>query len=471
MIFIRAIPASFSPCGTAVLTLRILTLILLSALCLAGLSGPAAALDVNEIRFGQHPGKTRVVVELSAATAFRAFVMGGPDRLVIDLPAYQWNVGDVALRGAPDVAAIRQGPLQPGFNRIVIDTKRPVAISSAFIIPANQGLPDRLVIDFTPGAGTPGKVFGKLAINESGQTLTESATSAAIVAAPLRDGKAPQTLGTLPLRKPPPPSAAPEYAYETAIVKPARKPENSDSAPAAPRLAAGKKPVIVIDAGHGGVDPGAIGTNGVFEKHVTLAMARELKNQLEASGNYEVHLTRDSDKFIRLYQRVDIARSKKADLFISLHADTIGKNNVRGASIYTLSEKASDAETAELAERENKVDLIAGADLSHADKEVASILVDLSMRDTMNQSKFFANTLVDKVRGDGLRLLERPHRYAGFAVLKAPDVPSILMELGYMSNNEEARLLNDPAHRQRLGAALRKGVDAYFEQVRRNSRT
>ena len=448
----------------------ILSLLLLFVLCLLALPGPAAALDVNAIRFGQHPGKTRVVVELSAAAAFRAFVMGGPDRLVIDLPAYEWHVGDVTLRGAPDVAAIRQGPLQPGFNRIVIDTKRPVAISSAFIIPANQGLPDRLVVDFTPGAGTPGKIFGKLAINDSGQNhITESATSAAIAAAPLPDGKATQTLGTLPLRKPAPPAApAPSYAYETAAVKPARKPETAGAAPRAPT---GGKPVIVIDAGHGGVDPGAIGTNGVFEKHVTLAMARELKTQLESTGNYEVHLTRDSDKFLRLYQRVDIARGKKADLFISLHADTIGKNNVRGASIYTLSEKASDAETAELADRENKVDLIAGADLSHADKEVASILVDLSMRDTMNQSKFFANTLVDKVRGDGLRLLERPHRYAGFAVLKAPDVPSILMELGYMSNNEEARLLNDPAHRQRLGAALRKGVDAYFEQVRRNSRT
>jgi len=461
------------------LTLRILSIILLFVLGLACLSDPAAALGVNEIRFGQHPGKTRVVIELSAATAFRTFVMGGPDRLVVDLPAYQWNVGDVALRGAPDVAAIRQGPLQPGFNRIVIDTKRPVAISSAFIIPANQGLPDRLVIDFAPGAGAAGKIFGKLQINESGTNNTardtvEAATSAAIASTVSPDNKSAQTLGTLPLRKPAPPQKseyAGEQAYETAIVKPARKPENTGYDAPSSRPAPGKKPVIVIDAGHGGVDPGAIGTNGVFEKHVTLAMARELKTQLESTGNYEVHLTRDSDKFIRLYQRVDIARGKKADLFISLHADTIGKGTVRGASIYTLSEKASDAETAELAERENKVDLIAGADLSHADKEVASILVDLSMRDTMNQSKFFANTLVDKVRGDGLRLLERPHRYAGFAVLKAPDVPSILMELGYMSNNEEARLLNDPAHRQRLGTALRKGVDAYFDQVRRNSRT
>jgi N-acetylmuramoyl-L-alanine amidase len=450
---------------------RLTFLILLCAAFVAGFATPAAALTVNEVRFGQHPGKTRMVLELSGRTAFRAFVMGGPDRLVIDMPAYDWNAGDVSLRGISAVSSIRQGPLQSGTNRIVVDLARPSAISSAFIIPANQGLPDRLVIDFAPGATPPGKVFGDLQIRDGG---TPVATLTPPAAAPLASASG--TLGTLPARKPVPPSYQPSYD-SAAIAPPPRKPENIDSAaytapPAAPApQRGGAKPVVVIDAGHGGVDPGAIGTNGVFEKHVTLAMAKELKAQLESTGNYIVHLTRDSDKFLRLYQRVEIARSKKADLFISLHADTIGKGTVRGASIYTLSEKASDAETAELADRENKVDLIAGADLTHADKDVASILVDLSMRDTMNQSKFLANTIVERMRGDGLRVLERPHRSAGFAVLKAPDVPSVLMEIGFMSNNEEARLLNDPGHRQRLGAALRKGVDAYFEKVRHNNRT
>ncbi len=451
---------------------RLTLLILLCAAFVAGFAAPAAALTVNEVRFGQHPGKTRMVLELSDRTAFRAFVMGGPDRLVIDIPAYDWNAGDVSLRGISTVSAIRQGPLQSGTNRIVVDLARPSAISSAFIIPANQGLPDRLVIDFAPGAAAPGKVFGDLQVRDG------AASVAAITPAAPPLASTSGTLGTLPARKPAPPSYDSAYSA-AAIAPPPRKPENIDSAaytapvpaPAPTPQRGGAKPVVVIDAGHGGVDPGAIGTNGVFEKHVTLAMAKELKAQLESTGNYTVHLTRDSDKFLRLYQRVEVARSKKADLFISLHADTIGKGTVRGASIYTLSEKASDAETAELADRENKVDLIAGADLTHADKDVASILVDLSMRDTMNQSKFLANTIVERMRGDGLRVLERPHRSAGFAVLKAPDVPSVLMEIGFMSNNEEARLLNDPAYRQRIGTSLRKGVDAYFEKVRYNNRT
>jgi N-acetylmuramoyl-L-alanine amidase len=379
-------------------------------------------------------------------------------------------VGDVNMSAAAGVSAIRQGALQPGISRIVVDMTRPVAISSAFILPASQGLPDRLVIDF---ADTPridaARIFGRLAVGDSAPPP--------VAAAP--PSGAAGTLGTISIPRPVPAARQqaaaitrapdPDAGDTPASARPARKPESS-AARAADGEATGKH-TVVIDAGHGGVDPGAIGSNGVFEKNVTLAMARELKQQLEETGRYTVFLTRDSDKFLKLYQRVDIARAKKADLFISLHADTIGKSSVRGASVYTLSEKASDQETAELADRENKADLIAGADLSHADKDVASILVDLSMRDTMNQSKFFANTLVDKLRGDGIRVLESPHRYAGFAVLKAPDVPSILMEIGYMSNASEVRLLNDPAHRRKLGAALRKGVDAYFEQVRRNSRT
>lgn len=457
------------------MTLRLPSLILLFALCLIGLSGPAAALTVDGVRFGQHPGKTRMVVELSGRTAFRALVMTAPNRLVVDLPSYDWRADDVSFRAIPDVTAVRQGPLQPGVSRIVVDLARPAAISAAFIIPARDNMPDRLVIDFAPGAGQPGRIFGDLQAGEAPpapQPMAQAAPN--MPRPPAADGM----LGTLPARKPAPPPALdmdPSGPYDTAvnddIAKPARKPERTSSTSAPAPNHSGAKPIIVIDAGHGGVDPGAIGSNGVFEKHVTLAMAKELKSQLESTGSYIVHLTRDSDKFLRLHQRVAVARAKQADLFISLHADTIGKGTVRGASIYTLSEKASDAETAALADRENKVDLIAGADLTHADKDVASILVDLSMRDTMNQSKFLANTIIERMRGDGLRVLERPHRSAGFAVLKAPDVPSVLMEIGFMSNNEEARLLNDPAHRQRLGAALRRGVDAYFDKVRVNNRT
>lgn len=244
---------------------------------------------------------------------------------------------------------------------------------------------------------------------------------------------------------------------------------NYTRAPVPPAIT--KKPLIVIDAGHGGVDPGAIGSNGVFEKHITLAAARELQRALNATGRYRAELTRGGDKYLKLYQRVSIARKKKADLFISLHADTIGKSNVTGASIYTLSEKSSDAQTEKLAARENKADLIAGVDLSTEDEEVANILVDLTMRDTMNQSKFFANTIVSEMAGNGLKTLERPHRYAGFAVLKAPDIPSVLIELGFLSNRREAERLSTPAYRHQIIRALIKGIDGYFEKVRINQKT
>ena len=191
---------------------------------------------------------------------------------------------------------------------------------------------------------------------------------------------------------------------------------------------------------------------------------------LESTGRYEVHLTRHNDTYLRLYKRVDFARNKKADLFISLHADSIGKSNVRGASIYTLSEKASDAQTARLAERENRADLIAGVDLSHEDEQVANILVDLAMRDTMNQSNFFAGTLLDRMRSSNIRILEKPLRHAGFAVLKAPDVPSVLIEIGFMSNKYEAEQLARPAYRDQIGRALVSGIDSNFEKIRRNQR-
>lgn len=436
----------------------------------AALAQPAAALDVRNVRFGEHPDKTRMVVELSAPADFRASVLTQPDRLMIDLPAYEWRAGDVILRGINTVSSVRQGALQPGINRIVVDTRRPVAISSAFLIPAAQGLPDRLVIDFkAASSATPGKVHGTLRVPDGGAPAPMASAPAPLPAA------MPQSLGTLelPRQKPPVPARIEAAPQETAAL--ARPPESYAPPPPVPppalRAQGGDKPVIIIDAGHGGVDPGAIGANGVLEKNVTLAMARELKQQLEATGRYTVHLTRDSDKFLRLHQRVDFGRKKGADLFISLHADTISKPHVQGVSIYTLSEKASDKETAELADRENKVDLIAGADLSHADRDVASILVDLSMRDTMNQSKFFANSVVQRLKNNGLRLLESPHRYAGFAVLKAPDVPSVLIEIGFMSNKSEVRLLNDPAHRYRLGQSIAEGIEAYFAQVRQNSRT
>lgn len=229
------------------------------------------------------------------------------------------------------------------------------------------------------------------------------------------------------------------------------------------------KPVIVIDPGHGGVDPGAIGVSGIYEKYITLAVARELKGQLEKGGRYKVHLTRDRDIFIRLRERVTIGRQHGADLFISLHADSVGNPQLKGLSIYTLSQNASDSEAQALADKENKADLIAGIDLSHESADVANILIDLAQRETMNRSAVFAGGMVDEV-GRETQLLGNTHRFAGFAVLKAPDVPSVLVELGYLSNETEERNLRQPEYRARLAKAIARSVDRFFLQGQKAKR-
>ncbi|HEU0071316.1 MAG TPA: N-acetylmuramoyl-L-alanine amidase, partial [Alphaproteobacteria bacterium] len=221
--------------------------------------------------------------------------------------------------------------------------------------------------------------------------------------------------------------------------------------------------VVVVDAGHGGVDPGTIGPGGTYEKDVTLAMARQLKQRMEATGRYKVVLSRDSDIFIPLRERVAISRASGAEMFISLHADAIANRNTRGGSIYTLSEVASDKEAESLAAKENKADLIAGMDLSHESREVASILLDLAQRETMNYSARFAALLVNEL-GKSVRLLSNSHRFAGFAVLKAPDVPSVLFEMGYLSNAAEEKELLRSDYRQKMADGIIRAADRFFKE-------
>ena len=217
--------------------------------------------------------------------------------------------------------------------------------------------------------------------------------------------------------------------------------------------------IITVDAGHGGLDPGAVRYN-YREKDITLLAAKELKSLLVKKG-YKVYLTREKDKFISLRQRRLLAKKYKSDLFISLHVDSVKKKATRGTSIYTLSDKASDKVTAMLAERENKVDLIAGIDIKKVDNEVFSILLDLQRRDTKNASSSFAEIYVDKIRKNGYRALRRPHRHAGFAVLKSPDIPSVLIELGFLSNPKDAKYLSDKKSRARVLKVLSEAIDDY----------
>ena len=222
-------------------------------------------------------------------------------------------------------------------------------------------------------------------------------------------------------------------------------------------------------SGHGGQDPGAISPSGDYEKWITLATARALANELKTLRRYKVVLTRDGDRFIRLRDRIAIARSADADIFVSLHADTMPSDTVRGLSVYTLSERASDAEAAALADRENKVDMIGGIKFAGETPEVSNILMDLIRRDTMNDSAHFASLIVDELPQETM-LLPRAHRFAGFAVLKAPDVPSVLIELGYLSNETEERLLQSRQHRQKLARGIARAIDRYFVRFEARNR-
>ncbi len=223
--------------------------------------------------------------------------------------------------------------------------------------------------------------------------------------------------------------------------------------------------IITIDPGHGGIDPGAINL-GQKEKNITLISAKELKIILEKK-KFKVFLTREDDKFISLRSRRNIAKKNNSDLFISLHVDSLKKKRTRGTSIYTLSEKASDSITAKLAERENKVDLIAGVNLQDVDNEVASILLDLNRRETKNSSSLFAESYVNIARKNGHRLLRRPHRHAGFAVLKSTDIPSVLIELGFLSNVSDVKFLTKKKTRLSLLVSLAEAIEL-FAKKRRN---
>lgn len=405
----------------------------LSFFCALVTFSAAQALDVADLRFGVHEDKVRLVLDLDKDTEFRAFTLSDPYRLVIDLPQFEWQAGNVPTRPQASVKALRHGNLNAGVSRIVLDMNQPVVIDKAFTLSG----PNRLVIDYK---GASSAEFERV-----------SKTVFGTLDADRMAGSPPVKVRTAEGRK------------DNQVV-PGSKPQREfNDTPS--RADVYKKPLVVIDPGHGGVDPGAIGSGNRFEKDAVLALAKELREELLSTGRFRVAMTREKDVFIKLQDRVKIAHDYQADLFISIHADSIDKHDVRGASFYTLSNKASDAQTAKLAAKENRADLIAGIDLSHEDEDVANILVDLAMRDTMNQSRFFAGKLVQSYEGNGLRMLPKPHRYAGFAVLKAPDIPSVLVEAGFMSNKQEAALLNTPEYRKKVAATLRKGVEAYFDHV------
>ncbi len=370
----------------------------------------AAEPAATGVRIAAVTPATRFVLDLTADVPFKVYTMREPYRVVVDLPELTWRVAAAAAaQHGGVIERFRFGLFRPGTFRVVLDVSRPVAVHGAIALPARGSRVRRLVLDLVP--------------------VSKSEFDRSYVGPP-----APEPPGLRP------PSA------------PAEKAKPGDG-----------RHVVAIDPGHGGVDPGATGVSGTYEKELTLAAAKELKRQLETGGRYRVVLTRDKDVFLTLRERVQVARSAHAELFISLHADSIGSDNITGSSVYMLSDKASDAQAAALAADENKSDVIAGANLNAYSDEVADILIDLAQRETKNDSAKYAHELVQELDKSG-RVLEHAIRSAGFAVLKAPDVPSVLLEMGYLSNPAEERELREPAYRAKLMAAVKRAVDLYFAE-------
>ena len=241
-------------------------------------------------------------------------------------------------------------------------------------------------------------------------------------------------------------------------------PERAASAPPTRTTVKSALPLVMLDPGHGGKDPGAIGISGTYEKHVALATAEDLRRQLESTGRYRVALTRARDVFIPLEARVAMAQKQAASLFVSIHADALPDHAVRGASVYTLGESASDSQTAALAKRENAADRFGVVNFKDTPPEVARILISLVRQETRAGSARFARSVVGALKPD-LPLLPNPARHAGFAVLKAADIPSVLVEMGFMSNRADEAALRRPVHRARVATAMKRAVDAYFQKA------
>lgn len=420
----------------------------MAAVAFTGQAFAQESLSLKTLRYGVHADKTRIVIELNKETDFRVFMEGGKDyTLIVDVPTLKWDSVQYKKPQKPIVSA-GVSHKNPSVSRLVFKMKDTNFVRSAFMIPASKKAPAKLVVDISP---CDLKTFNakKSIIHGTLKTMEKiKLPFAGNKTEPLVANKTAST-----------PKKSPIDAIVEKIVEEEKK--------APKKQKPSKKYTVMIDPGHGGVDPGAIGGR-IKEKNITLSMAKTLKKTLEKTGRYNVYLTRKNDVYLKLHQRVALARYKEADLFISIHADSIGKKNVSGASVYTISDKASDKETAKLAARENQSDLISGVDLSTEDKDVASILIDLSIRETTNQSKFFANNVVRAMQDKKLKMLQNPHRYAGFAVLKAPDIPSVLIEIGFVSNEAEARRLMDKKHQERLSSAILRGIERYFATLEKN---
>jgi N-acetylmuramoyl-L-alanine amidase len=362
----------------------------------------------SDVRLGGDDTQTRLIVDLSQKIEIRAFTLANPYRVVLDMPQVTFQfppkAGEVG-RGL--IKAFRFGLVMQGGSRMVIDLARPAQVDMAFVLGAANDQPARLVLHLT-------------AIDRDAFMRSVALESRA------PEGSKPQT----------PP--------ETKV--------NGDS-----------RPLVVIDPGHGGIDNGTRAASGEMEKTIVLEFSSLLRDKIEKTGKYRVLMTRTDDTFVALGDRVQFARARQAALFISIHADALRRRegDAQGATVYTLSERASDARAARLAEAENQADVIAGLDLSAEEKDVAGILIDLARRETKTFSVQFAHTVVETLK-NATRLHQHPLKSARFVVLKAPDVPSVLVELGYVSNRADLKSLISTEWRDRTAESIVRAIEAFF---------
>ncbi len=409
------------------------------------LAQAAQSATVNGVRVWRAPDHTRIVLDLDAPVQHSLTLANNPDRIILDVPVSKLNAGltKLPLADTP-VLAIRSYVQNKTDLRLVLDLKAKIAPNS-FLLKAHGGIHDRLVIDLYDEPTATNTAINTAAVSEKPIAVNEKPAAT-------------------PRVNNPSPNTAPAAATKPA---PASTVSDKTPAPANVDLQGKRTIVIAVDAGHGGEDPGAMGPNRIREKEVTLAIAKELVAAINAQPGFSGKLTRTGDYFIPLKKRRDIARTMKADLFVSIHADAFHKASARGASVFALSRNGATSETARfLAERENESDLIGGVgniSLDDKDQVLAGVLVDLSMTATLNSSLQVGHHVLSSMGGIA-HLHKRHVEQAGFMVLKSPDVPSILVETGFISNPDESRKLATPAYRKQMANSVFKGIRQYFYQ-------
>jgi N-acetylmuramoyl-L-alanine amidase len=416
--------AAAFPCAGPVLVSAAAEQPSVAAPAVAAIPAPVAVPDfpiASDARLAGDSKQTRFVLDLDKAIQFRAFALADPYRVIVDIPQVNFQLpAAVGTGGRGLVKAFRYGLVLPGGSRIVFDLTGPARIANSYVLDAANGQPPRLVVEL------------------------EEVDRASFV----------QSLGveSRPELKP----AIADAADITAAAEAAKV-----SKPAAP---ADLRPVIVIDPGHGGVDNGTQ-SGGESEKNLVLGFGLALRDRIEQGGKYRVVMTRSDDTFIPLADRVRIARNQSAALFVSIHADALPRRegDAQGATIYTLSDRATDAEAERLAETENKADAIGGVNLTEEPTEVADILIDLAQRETRTFSNRFARLLAGEMKNT-TRMYKHPLKSAGFRVLKAPDVPSVLVELGYVSNKGDLEHLVSENWRSKTVGSVAQAVDAFFSK-------